>query len=243
MRVRPGTTPWPCRPSICDVNQPGMGLFLKVVVLAAFWTASAFTSELASQMPREATSPEQRQSCSSAADALLAGGSDRARRPALETISHCAETGPAVLARLWRDVPADSARVHELIAWSSRLRDQRLFDAASDIVRDPARGEVVRAGAMILLAKYADPGWSLSLPMLARPGNTPPGEVRLIHGGRNLHSIARVNGTRALSGSVARPVTQILREIAATESNPRLQYAAVALTKTLDLNIREGRLK
>lgn len=200
---------------------------------------AAVSTPAAAQGGHEPTDVHLRNNCRLAAQVLTTGQPAPKRKWARDFISNCAESGPAVLVQLWQQVPADTAKVNELIGMSARLRDQRLFDQAAALVRDRSRPEVVRTGAMILLAQYADPSWGVSFPLLLPPENRPSGHVWLILGGHSFHDVPQLKGTIPMPKSVAQPVVEILKEVAATEQNPRVWYAAAALARTLESDLQE----
>jgi hypothetical protein len=176
-----------------------------------------------------------RNQCRLAAQVLRTGHPEGRTAWALAVIGNCAEEGPPALVALWSEQSGDSIRAERVLDASSRLRDQRLADAAVQVARNDQNPESLRVAAILLLMRYADPYTGLAVPLLAPPPGWTPGQrVRLFLGGRGSHAIPQLTGAMPLADGFASNVIREFRSIAEHASSPRVQYVAAALAARLE---------
>jgi hypothetical protein len=95
-------------------------------------------------------------SCKQLRERIFHPASDTARFDALRDSQGCPNAGPAVLAELWANPPADSAGQWNL-AWVSEVwDDQRLLDAVSAAAVNGTNPRPVRIQAMLTLVNMYD---------------------------------------------------------------------------------------
>jgi hypothetical protein len=183
-----------------------------------------------------------RNDCRLAAQVLRTGQPATKTSWAWAVISLCANDGPPVLAELWASVSSDdSARAETVLNASSRLRDQRIADAARRVAMNPANTDAVRLSGIILLIRYADPHSGLAVPLLVAPdGWTPGRRVRMISGGWGPHKIPQTEGEVPLGADFGNSVVSLLRAIAGGDSSHRIQYVATGLASRLEWDIEHG---
>lgn len=160
---------------------------------------------------------------------------------AREYIILCQEEGPAILAGEWGEISADTAQVNRLQRESARFRDVRLYRELRGTALDRSRPELVRIGAMLVLAKYVDPYSALWFSDL-RP---PPGEIhRIPLVGSSSTAGVWDYGSEPL-GPVAHPVLELLERIAAQRSTEtrEIWYAAAVLAKRVRWDMDAGRAR
>jgi hypothetical protein len=191
--------------------------------------------EWESRPTREREDVHLRNDCRLAVQVLTRGEPANKREWALDTIDHCDESGPPVLARMWRQVAADSASVGHMIYRSVRLRDQRVYDVVFDIARDPSVPALKRAAALYLLGRWAHPGFSLPFRQFFAP-DYEPAEW---HGGvsgvtfRSIDHDTQHTGAEPLAATIKADVLRLARDIAANEPNYRLRATADLFVKTI----------
>jgi hypothetical protein len=161
----------------------------------------------------------------------------------MDFIGNCAHEGPAALVKLWSEVGNDSARAEAVVDAASRVRDQRLADAATAIAKDVRKSDAVRLAAIILLVRYADPHTGLAVSLLTPPISWQPGQnVRMIQGGRSPHAIPQVTGDVPLSSTFANDVVATLRTLGEGDPSRRVQYVAAGLVARLNWDVSHGYL-
>jgi hypothetical protein len=173
-----------------------------------------------------------RNDCRLASQVIRTGHPHTRREWAEQFIDNCPESGPAAFVDVWITVPADSARLKWLVNFSSRLRDQRLVNAAAAILRDRSRPDLVRIGAMLLLMRYADPSELIGFSHLSSPP-AGTGPIRMVMGNSATHPRRPLEGSEPLASGFENSVLLFLQEIAATDASPSVRYAAARLAKTL----------
>lgn len=90
---------------------------------------------------------------------------------AWEFIAKCEETGPPVLAALWRSSAADTEHLNRLYLSSYLLRDARITDAVIEAAQNRALPRLGRLNAIRVLAGHAVPEFLVSVPDLLREEN------------------------------------------------------------------------
>jgi hypothetical protein len=179
-----------------------------------------------------------RNECRLAGQVLATGHPEPKREWARRYVTSCREEAPAFFTAEWARVEGDTAGLADLVFDSGRIRDERLYQALRSVASDRSRPELVRIGAMLVLARYVDPHnavWFTDL-------HPPMGEVRHIplvlssstHGNQ-------LDGARPL-GSVGAPVLALLREVATLKDDEphAVWYAAEVLAKRVRRDIESG---
>ena len=73
---------------------------------------------------------------------------DTAGRNALQSLASCPDTGAALVAERWRGRPTDTVYINMLQEVSRNINDERIADAAIEIVEDRAAPEELRRRAV-----------------------------------------------------------------------------------------------
>jgi hypothetical protein len=157
---------------------------------------------------------------------------------AVSYVEFCPDEGPRFYAGQWRAAAADTAALEQLVFYSARIRDGRIYTATDDAARDGSRPVEVRLAAMLLLAKYVDPANGLSIASLTPPDSI--SHIPLRTGWRT--DTWAADGAEPL-GPVAANVATLLRSIAANRTGePRaVWYAAAVLARRVESDIAHGR--
>jgi hypothetical protein len=101
--------------------------------------------------------------------------SDSVWNPALPSIYSCPEHAAGVLAQLWDNPPADSARRRQVHAISGEVSDRKLFHSVARTLADTARPTLDRFDALGVLVRWADSTAVLAVNPV--PGRAPNGEI------------------------------------------------------------------
>lgn len=202
-----------------------------VTVLLGTGARSAVGQEPEYRQKREREDVQLRNDCRLAVQVLTHGQPANKRVWALWRISGCDESGPPVLARMWREVAADSASVDEAIYRSVRLRDRRVYDVVSAIARDRSVPALKRAAALHLLGRWAQEGLSLHFEQFFAPGFESVEKNGVIHQG--ISDDTRFEGAEPLPAAIKADVQRLARDVAATDPSYRLRAAAEVLASSL----------
>jgi hypothetical protein len=123
------------------------------------------------------------------ADQVLRTGQPAPRLTwATERAVACAELGPAALAYRWRSIGGDPKETGELARASMRVRDGHLYSDLVRIADDNGRPAQVRVAALLVLAKYVNPGNGVALAQLIPPDSI--GRIRIANGSTTYTSYA-----------------------------------------------------
>jgi hypothetical protein len=192
---------------------------------------SAMAQEPEHAQKAERSDVHLRNDCRLAAQVLTLGQPANKREWALWRINDCDENGPPVLARMWREVAADSAALAQVVHTSVQLRDRRVYESLMSIVRDPSVPALKRAAALHVLGRWARPGFLLVYRQFFAPGYDPrPGRVpRVLF----VDHDRQIDGVERLPYSVRADVARLAREIAASDPDVRLREAAKLLSRWL----------
>jgi hypothetical protein len=202
-----------------------------VTVLLATGARSAVGQEPEYRQKREREDVQLRNDCRLAVQVLTHGQPANKREWALWRISGCHDSGPPVLARMWREVAGDSASVDEAIYRSVRLRDRRVYDVVSSIARDRSVPALKRAAALHLLGRWAQEGLSLHFEQFFRPGFESVEKNGVIHQG--ISDDTQFEGAEPLPPTIKADVQRLARDVAATDPSYRLRAAAKLLASSL----------
>jgi hypothetical protein len=180
---------------------------------------------------REGADVHLRNDCRLAVQVLTHGQPANKRDWALWRISGCDESGPPVLARMWREVAADSASIDEAIYRSVRLRDRRVYDVVSSIARDRSVPALKRAAALHLLGRWAQQGLNLHHRQFFVPRFESVVKNGVIHQG--ISDDTQFEGAEPLPATIKADVQRLARDVAATDPSYRLRAAAELLASSL----------
>ena len=178
---------------------------------------------------REARDVHLRNDCRQAAQILTTGHPAPHREWALGVIWECDESGPPVLAELWRKAEANEGELGHLIWRSVNLRDTRLYGPITAIARDPNVPEMKRAAALSLLGRWARPGLDIEFQQFFAPGFT-----TLPESGYKVSVIShdiQDSGAQPLAGAVVGEIRELAEILAQSDGSPRVRAAAGVLTR------------
>lgn len=184
---------------------------------------------------RESEDVHLRNDCRLSVQVLTTGQPASKHEWALATIGRCDESGPPVLARMWREAAGDTASLGHMIYRSVSMRDRRVYDVVSAIARDRSVPELKRAAGLHLLGRWARPGFSLQYRQFFVPGYEPAER----YGGRSAVTLRYIDhdtqdeGAEPLPATIKADVVRLAREISANDPNYRLKAAAALLVKGL----------
>lgn len=182
----------------------------------------------------QAAAVKRRNDCRLAGQVIATGQPRTKAEWARRLIEVCPEEGPTFFASRWLSVPGDTNAVVTLLHQSARLKDARIYTQLRRVVLDQSRPEVVRVGAMLVLARYVDPYDAAWFNEVAPP----EGEIRYIRVplGSALHP-SIIIGTSPLPTTLRDEVLALLDRVAtAQQTEPRtVWYAAAALAKGMRL--------
>jgi hypothetical protein len=98
---------------------------------------------------------------------------DAAGRDALQSLASCPDTGAALVAERWRSRPTDTVYINMLQQVSRNINDERIADAAIEIVEDRGEREDLRRRAVETIATQISPNFYVRVgPMKPMPGST-----------------------------------------------------------------------
>jgi hypothetical protein len=163
---------------------------------------------------------------------LTRGEPANKREWALDTIDRCDESGPPVLARMWREVAADSASVGRMIYRSVYVRDRRVYEAVSVLARDRSVPALKRAAALHLLGRWARPGFTLDYQQFFSPEFESVEKNGVVYS--SLSHDTQYEGAEGLPATVRQEVLAVAREVATADPNFRLRATAALLVDILD---------
>jgi hypothetical protein len=208
-----------------------MLMMVAAVALLGLGARPAVAQERESRPKRESEDVHLRNDCRLAVQVLTHGQPANKREWALDTITRCDESGPPVLARMWRQTAADSASVGSMIYRSVGLRDRRVYEVVSAIARDRSVPALKRAAALHLLVRWARPGLSLEYEQFFAPDFEPAQQRRnAFHG---ISHDTQDEGAEPLPTGVKEDVAQLARDIAQDDPSFRLQAIGSAIARWL----------
>lgn len=201
---------------------------LHIALLICITAGSAESQEGSAQQERERDDVHLRNDCRLAAQVLTHGRPANKREWALGTIPRCDESGPPVLARMWRDARGDSATLAQLIYRSVGLRDRRLYGVVAEQSRDPSLPPLKRAAALSLLGRWARPGTLTRYSRYFAPDYAPAER----HGGVSpreslfLDHDTQVEGAEPLPSTILDEVVVLLRSASQNDADFRVRATA-----------------
>jgi len=207
-------------------------LLMPTVAFLGMVARPAVAQEPEYRPKREREDVQLRNDCRLAVQVLTHGQPANKREWALDTIDRCDESGPPVLARMWREVPADSASVGHMIYRSVYMRDRRVYDVVSVLARDHSVPALKRAAALHLLGRWARPGFTLDYGQFFSPEFESVQKNGVVYSSMS-HDTQR-EGAEALPATVRQEVLALARELATADPNFRLRATAALLVDILD---------
>ena len=202
------------------------------VALLGMGARPAVAQEPEYRPKREREDAQLRNDCRLAVQVLTHDQPANKRGWALDTIDRCDESGPPVLAGMWREVAADSASVGHMIYRSVYMRDRRVYNVVSALARDRSVPALKRAAALHLLGRWARPGFTLEYEQFFAPGFESVEKNGVQYS--SMSHDTQLEGAEPLPAAIRQEVLGLALEIAASDSNFRLRAAAVQLAKILD---------
>lgn len=187
----------------------------------------ALASPLLAQPGGERADPHLRNDCRLAAQVIRTGNPAPRRGWAYGVIRRCDESGPSVLAEVWRAAPPTQPdRLAELFNATRDFNDRRVVDAVADVARERSAPDATRIYAMALLFNYAVPGLYIDIEDLLNPGDAPAGLGSVSHD-------TRAHATRAQLGDLRPQVGELLDSIIAREPDGNVGQAAATILRYL----------
>lgn len=183
-----------------------------------------FSTPLSAQ-PGEREDPHLRNDCRLAAQVIRTGNPAPRREWALDVIRRCDQSGPQVLADVWRSAaPTDPEQLAELFNASRDFNDRRVVDAVADLARRSGAPEEARIYALALLYSYAVPGLYIGVDDLL--SGRRPGISSVSHD-------TRARETRAALGDLRPEICALLAAVVDSERDTRVGTAAAAVLRYL----------
>jgi len=148
---------------------------------------------------------------------------------AIRASAGCPSTGPVTLANRWtRRGMRGSGERAALVEASTLMRDSRLYDAVSAVVRDNSYPHADRLSGLRVLAEYANQGFTVS-----QQGQSYRARAEELSGGRTDGVATTVSGTNALRATVRDEVRKELARLAREDHDPDIRFAAREATENL----------
>jgi hypothetical protein len=204
---------------------------LGVIALVGLSARPATGQDPEHRQQRESEDVHLRNDCRLAVQVLTRGEPSNKREWALDTIDRCDESGPPVLARMWREVAADSASLGHTIYRSVYMRDRRVYDVITGIARDRSVPALKRAAALHLLVRWARPGLSLQFRRFFRPDFMSREQHLSAFAG--ISHDTQYEGAEPLPATIKDDVIRLARDVAEDDPNYRLQAIAAEIVSWL----------
>jgi hypothetical protein len=148
---------------------------------------------------------------------------------AIRSSAGCPATGPVTLASRWTRHGARAAGERAaLVEASTWIRDARLYDAVSAVVRDAGYPKADRIAAMRVLVGYAEEG-----PGVIQQGQVYGAKAAELSGGRTVDAPATVAGSNALPANVREEIKRELTRLAREDKEPDVRWSAQRASESL----------
>jgi hypothetical protein len=135
----------------------------------------------------------------------------------------CPSTGPVTLANRWtRRGPRTAAERTALVETSALMRDARLYDAVSTVVRDDSYPRSDRLAGLRVLVGYAEESGT----GVIQQGHAYGARAAELSGGRQIGAPATPARSNALRPAVHEDVGRVLTRLAAVDRDPDIRDAA-----------------
>ena len=184
--------------------------------LASVITASA----LVALAPARATAQSESPDCVAIVAEMLAPNPSAG---AIRASAGCPSTGPVTLANRWSQLGARTAAERAaLVEASAGMRDARLYDAVSDVVRDEAYGRSDRLAGLRVLAAYAGESGT----GVIQQGQVYGARAAELSGGRQDEAGSTSASGNALAPTVRDDIARELSRLAREDNDPDVRRAA-----------------
>ena len=141
----------------------------------------------------------------------------------------CPSSGPVTLANRWtrRGIRGSGERA-ALVEASTLMRDARLYDAVSAVVRDGSYPRADRLAGLRVLTEYADQGFTVS-----QQGQAYRARSEELSGGRTTGVATTVTGSSGLRPTVRDELRQELARLAREDRDGDVRFAAKQASENL----------
>jgi len=141
---------------------------------------------------------------------------------AIRASAGCPSSGPVTLGNRWtRRGMRGSGERAALVEASTLMRDSRLYDAVSAVVRDYSYPRADRLSGLRVLTEYANQGFTVS-----QQGQSYRARAEELSAGRTNGTATTVSGSNALRATVRDEVRQELARLAREDHDPDIRFAA-----------------
>ncbi|HEU4721410.1 MAG TPA: hypothetical protein VFS59_08610 [Gemmatimonadaceae bacterium] len=181
---------------------------------------------LAASSPRGAAAQSDAPDCVAIVAEMLAPAPSAG---AIRASAGCPATGPVTLASRWTRRGARAAGERAaLVEASSLMRDARLYEAVSAVVRDAGYPRADRLAGMRVLVGYAD-----EEPGVIQQGQVYGAKAAELSGGRPADATMTVAGSNALPPTVREDIKRELSRLAREDKEPDVRWAAQRACESL----------
>lgn len=188
--------------------------------------ATALTDSACAQGSEESRSVHLRNECRLAAQTLHTGHPAPKTDWALSSISFCDESGGPTLQALWASPSTDSAALEQLVVASSRLLDQRVYEAVRAAARDAGLARAVRLAALRVLGAFIDNRTLIVPDHFLKPN---PDTSLLIRFAKVSGGIAQTVGSHPLPTNASGEIRALFAELARIDTDPVIRRAGRSL--------------
>jgi hypothetical protein len=142
---------------------------------------------------------------------------------AIRASAGCPATGPVTLANRWTRLGARTAAERAaLVEASAEMRDARLYDAVSNVVRDEAYGRSDRLAGLRVLPVYAEESGT----GVMQQGHVYGARAAELSAGRQIGVPTSTTGSNALPATVRDDIARELSQLAREDRDPEVRRAA-----------------
>jgi hypothetical protein len=194
----------------------------------AFGCATASTAQALAQGSQESQNVHLRNDCRLAAQTLTKGHPAPKTDWALSIISFCDASGGAALQAAWVTPTTDSVALEQLVAASSRLLDQRVYDGVAAAARNVAAPRTVRLAALRVLAAFVDNFTLIVADDLTRWGGDTTVHKQF---SRVSEGMGQTVGSQPLAASVGTDVRALFATLGQADSDPIVRRACRSLQR------------
>jgi len=151
---------------------------------------------------------------------------------AIRASAGCPSTGPVTLANRWTRRGARTATERTtLVEASSLVRDGRLYDGVSSVVRDGSYPVADRLAALRVFVSYADQGFPVS-----QQGQARGAKATMASPARHADA-SSVTGTVPLRATVRDDIRRELSRLAREDREPDMQWSAKRASESLGFSL------
>ena len=154
---------------------------------------------------------------------------------AIRASASCPSTGPVTLANRWtRRGPRTSAERAALVEASTWIRDARLYDAVSAVVRDDGYPRSDRLAGLRVLVGYAEEGGA----GVIQQGQAYDARAAELSAARQISATSATAGSNALRPTVREDIGRELSRLASEDRDQSIRYAAKRASEKLGYSRR-----